>query len=364
MSAVLVGREGQAVTDAELPDVVASRREVLRHNPLNAVTAAVERVGDARGGTLVRKELRAPAGPPDHPWAASEDPRHWNYWRREADVYRDPDLRRSLHDTGLDLPGATVTERDGGAVLWLEDVTGRPGTAFTLDDHVAVATGLGRWQAQGPLRARWASAGFLREYSASKQVPWHLLDDDAAWDRPLVRDTWPAGLRDGWRRLLAHRAELLTLMERLPRTRCHLDVWVSNEIRRPTGEVVLLDWAFAGDGAVGEDVGNHVPDAVFDLFWPAERIGELDVACFAAYLTGLREGGWRGARREVRLGVVASCVKYAWLLPLMLEQAGRDAHHAYHQPADSGSLFHQRGLALAHLVAWCDEALALGGRAP
>ncbi|TXR57658.1 aminoglycoside phosphotransferase [Quadrisphaera setariae] len=347
----------------ELDDLVAAREE-LRHNPLNEVTASVERVTLADGRRLVRKQLRAPtaaSSSPSGPWAASDDPRHWNSWRREADAHRDDALRGSVRGTGLDLPPCSVEDVEGGrgAVLWMEDVEGTPGERFDLADHAALAAGLGRWQAQGPLEAPWASRGFLREYSGSKRVAWALVDDDDAWRQPLVREAWPPSLRSGWVRLLRARQELLRLEESLPRTRCHLDVWVANEIRRPTGEVVLLDWAFAGDGAVGEDVGNHVPDAVFDLFWPAERFAELEDACVSAYLAGLREAGWRGSTDEARLGVLASCVKYAWLLPLLLESAGAAEHAAYWRAADAQHLYAQRGEALAHLVRWCDEALAL-----
>lgn len=221
-----------------------TERTPLRHNPTNKVTAAIERVRDANGHTMIRKELRPPDAYADDAdrWAASADPKHWNYWRREAASYQGQELRRSLTDTGLDLPDCQVVEHDEGATAWL--------------------------------------------------------------------------------RLLAHRDELLTVMERLPRTRSHLDVWVSNQIRRPTGDVVLVDWAFAGDGAIGEDLGNHIPDATFDLFWPSEDIGELEAACFDAY----------------------------------------DTQRAYHQPADAQELYRRRGLTFAHLVEWCDEALARIGR--
>ena len=340
-------------------------REVLRHNPLNAVTDVVERVRRADGSTLVHKRLRAPVGTEDvGSWAGSRDPRHWNSWRREADAYRDAALRRSLEGTGLDMASANV---DGGeaadttADLWLEDVAGTLGTAFTLDDHVALARGLGRWQAAGPFEAPWTSRRWLRQYSTTKPAPWHLLDDDEAWKAPLVR-SWPAGLREGWSALVASREHLLGVVEALPRTRSHLDVWVANEIRRPDGRVVLLDWAFAGDGAVGEDLGNHVPDATFDLFWPAEDLAALEAACFEAYLAGLRDAGWRGQETEVRLGVVASCVKYAWLLPRVLGAAREREHAAYHEAADPEHLYQQRGLAFAHLVGWCDEALDLVDR--
>ncbi|HEY3926690.1 MAG TPA: hypothetical protein VGL75_19175 [Acidothermaceae bacterium] len=349
---------------------VASR-ETLRHNPLNAVTAIVERVTDPAGHTLIRKELRRPdvastqgstmdstEGTPGA-WAASTDPQHWNYWRREADAYLSEPLHEGLQAAGLDMAGVDVEETDTGVVLLLEDVAGTPGTDFSLDDHVALARALARWQAQGPLSESWASRRFLREYSASKPARYELVDEDAAWQQPLIAKCWPAELREGWRRLLANRETLLRIMESLPSTRSHLDVWVSNEIRRPPGAIVLLDWAFAGDGAVGEDLGNHIPDAVFDLFWPAERLAELDETCFDAYLHGLHEAGWRGADRQVRLGVVASCVKYVWLLPRLLESAAATSHRAYHQTADSEHLYQQRGAALMHLATWCDEALVL-----
>ena len=333
-----------------------TRREALRHNPLNAVTASVERVHLADGTTRVRKELRRPSAADTGPWAGSDDPRHWNYWRREAEVYGSAAVRAGLRDTGLDLPAAEIED---GRVLWLEDVAGRPGTEFTLAEHERFASALGRWQAHGPLDAPWTSRRFLRNYAAGRPARYELVGDDRAWDQPLVRDCWPPGLRTGWPRLLAHRERLLATMERLPRTFAHLDAWVSNEIARPDGRTVLLDWAFAGDGAIGEDAGNHIPDAAFDLFWPAERIAELDAAVTAAYLAGLREAGRSGDPTEVRLGIVASCVKYVWLLPGMLARASATEHRAYHEVAEAEQLYRQRGLVLAHLVGWCDEALAL-----
>ncbi|GAB3832688.1 hypothetical protein GCM10028799_63760 [Kribbella italica] len=342
-------------------------RTSLRHNPLNAVTASVERVTDVGGRTVIRKELREPGAGGEGPdrgderaasWVGSVEPRHWNYWRREVEVYRDGGLRERLREAGLWLPEAEIDEYDGGAVLWLEDVVGTPGTGFSLGDHGAVARACGRWQARPSEAVGWTSVGFLRDYSTSRVVPWGLLDDDDAWGRPLVAEHWPEGLREKWGQLVAERNSLLTLVEGLPRRRCHLDLWVSNLIRRPGGEIALLDWAFTGDGALGEDLGNHIPDAVFDLFWPAERIQELAETCIDEYLDGLREGGWSGAADQVRLAVMASGVKYAWLLPALLGQAGDAAHRAYHQQADSRQLFQQRGLALEFVADWCLEALS------
>jgi hypothetical protein len=275
-------------------------RQTLRYNPSSATTAIVERVVTEDGSTRIHKRLRRPG-------AARADPRHWitgstdaacwDYWRREPEVYADLRLRESLAYTGLDLPTAEVQEHSDGASLWLEDVVGVAGADFSLADHVVAATGLGRWQGR-PMRPvpGWASHRFLRDYSTSRPVDLSLVDDDDAWVQPLIRDAWPGDLRAGWQRLLAHREQLLALMERLPRALCHLDAWVSNAIRRPTGEVVLLDWAFAGDGAIGEDLGNYLPDAVFDLFWPAERLAELEARASPATWPVCRRRGGAAAR--------------------------------------------------------------------
>ncbi|MFB6719499.1 aminoglycoside phosphotransferase family protein [Kribbella sp. NPDC056345] len=339
----------------------------LRHNPLNAVTETVERLTYADGRTAIRKRLRRPVEASGDPWGASQDPRHWNYWRREVEVYRDEALREQLATAGLVLPDAEVVEADSGAVLMLEDVTGLAGTDFGLAEHAALARACGRWQARAAgerdstSRAagerEWTSRGFLREYSTTREVPWELVDEDDAWRQPLIAETWPVGLRKAWRELLANRGKLLNLVESSPRTHCHLDLWVSNVIQRPTGEFALLDWAFTGDGALGEDIGNHIPDAVFDLFWPAERQAELADTCITGYLAGLDEAGRRGDSDDVRRAVLASGVKYAWLLPHLLGRAGLESHQAYHQEADSRHLYHQRGQALAFVAEWCAEAL-------
>lgn len=347
-----------------MPYSAVAARETLPHNQRNEVVVGVERVTHTGGLSVVRKELACPASDGAGQWAASTDPRHWNYWHREADAYRDDELRRGLDDAGLGMPAATVTETDGRVVLELEDlaVDGTAGPAFTLDDHAAFAAACGRWQAQGPLDRPWASRGFLRAYSSGWDVPWHLLDDDATWQLPLVRETLPTRLREGWQRLLADRDRLYGLMERLPRTRSHLDVWVNNEFRRPDGTFALVDWAFCGDGAIGEDIGNHVPDATLDLLWPVDRIAELDAACFDGYLAGLREAGWNGTAETVRLGMAASCVKYVWLLPMLLGRATESSHRAYGRDVDSQDFFRVRGLGLGYLLDRYEEAVDLAGR--
>ncbi len=174
----------------------------------------------------------------------------------------------------------------------------------------------------------WLSRGFLREYVGSKSLGQELLDDAGAWQQPLVRDHFPPGLRDDMVRLHHDREWFVGIMETLPRALSHLDHWPAN-VRSSGRDSALFDWAFTGDGALGEDIGNYIPDAFFDLFLPAARLPELASTVYEAYVNGLREGGWRGDERLVRLGVCASAVKYDWLTALMLVRAGEEQHAGY-----------------------------------
>jgi len=331
-------------------------REELPHNRANGVTIGIWREWH-RGSPVVVKSLGRRTNVPAH-WAPSDDPRHWNYWYREAFVYREG-LPRQL---GLGAPELLdiVNRAEGGLELKLEDVEGRHAVALSLDDVAAAAGALGRSQGRRdrPPDYPWLSRDFIRAYSASKPFDRALLDDDSAWRLPLVEEHLH-GLRGPLVALRDERERFLSLLDGLPRAVCHLDAWMNNIIRRPDGEVVFLDWAFVGDGAVGEDPSNLVIDSVMDLLWPIDRLDELDQAVTEAYLDGLRDAGWRGDPRLVRLGMCAAAVKYEWLGSMVLLQASHEEHQAYGRPAESKVLFAARGAGLRLVARYVDEARVL-----
>ncbi|PZG08806.1 aminoglycoside phosphotransferase [Nonomuraea aridisoli] len=338
------------------PDAVM---EPLTHNPANAVTGGIWRVRRGSRSAVLKvltRRKEAPAG-----WEHSDDPRHWNYWRREAEVYADG-LPGVWAAAGIRAPRLLrlVERDDGDLALWTEDVTGLPGARWDVGRHALLGHRLGLAQGvAGQVDRRYLSRSFLRDYLESKRVPYELLEDDAAWRQPVVAEHFPPGLRGELIRLHRDREWFLTILESLPRALCHLDLWPSN-VFDDGGGSVLVDWTFAGDGALGEDVGNHIPDSVFDLFLPAARLPELDAAVYGGYVRGLREAGLRGDERLVRLAVCASAVKYDFLAPLMLLHAGRaQLDYGGTRPVDVARRYRERGAALRYLAGWADEARRL-----
>ena len=332
----------------------------LTHNRANGVTQSVDRVQAGDRSAVVKVLGRRTEGVPDQ-WTPSDEPSHFNYWRREALVYG-AELPDAYAGSGVVAPRLLARrERDDGTVaLWLEDL-GSDDRAWTVDDVADAARRLGvaqgRVAVEGGPDQPWLSQGFLRRYATSKPVDYRLLYDGDRWAHPLVARHAPDGLRSGTRRLHEEADWFFALSERLPRTFCHLDFWPNNLVRSSDGELVLVDWSFAGNGALGEDVSNLIVDTVFDHFLGADDLAELDRRVVTAYLDGLGDAGWSGNEQLVRLGVWSAAVKYQWLMPVQLAQVDQ-ATIAYGgtEPVDPDRRFADRLGGLALLVEWAERA--------
>lgn len=322
----------------------------LVYNRQNGVTRSVRRDGD-----VVRKVLQRHGAPGQ--WPPSDDPRAWNYWRREALAYSTglPERLRLPAPELLDL-----IETSDRIELVLRAVGPHPAPLPTIDDLVVAARLLGRAQAAPAVDDAWLSRGFLRDYAAIRPVDWSLLTDDAAWRQPLIAAHFDGRLRERVTALHERAADLIAICEALPRTVAHLDVFPANLIR-DDGRLRWLDWAFTGDACLGEDIGNLVPDSIFDLFLPSDSVGELAERLPEAYLAGLADAGWAGDARLVRLGIMASVVRYEWLMPLTLRRAGDARQTSYGGvPTDTPERnYAARAAGLALCADWAEQALSL-----
>lgn len=337
-------------------------------------TGGLWRVAGAAGAwSVVLKLVTHSEGGNEH-WrssAASQDPM---YWKREVLLYRSGLLGEL--SGGLRAPACLLAadRADDCVALWLEDVgEATPASGWPLSRYADAAGHLGA--AQGGFVGRadtlppWLSRGWLHAYVERRAEAIAAPLPAELWRHPLVRVAMPQPLDRWLADVWGRRAELFALLAELPRTLCHLDVWPPNLFAEPDGGTVAIDWAYAGVGALGEDVGNLVPDAVLDWFVDGGDARELHARTVEGYLDGLSRSGWDGDPAEVRFAIAASAVlKYLWMVPWLVRSAHdpaaiADVERRFARPAEE--LFAQRGHVIDLLQALEAEASAFArGRRP
>jgi hypothetical protein len=365
--------------------------EPLAHHVVASATTGLWRVRLRTGGAAAGEgaasrivKVLAPGRDSGHEhWRSGEAEDHWYYWRREALAY----------GSGLlaDLPGGLsaptchlAAERaDGSIALWLDDLAsggGAPATAWPPERYGLAARHLGEMQgayvAGGdrgrPLPTdRWLSRGWLRTYVGRRDRDRGLLHDDRLWRDPAVAAWFPRPPVDELVALRADQSRFLEVLDRLPRTLAHLDLHPANlfdappaaGVAAPAAEpaTVAVDWAFVGIGAVGEDPGNLVPDAVLDFHVPPDRLDDLHAAVVAGYHAGLRAAGWDVGADVVRLAMAASAAaKYAWIAPAVLRSVADGRPELNRRPRDEALA--SWAPVVRYLLDRADEARTLADR--
>ncbi len=240
-----------------------------------------------------------------------DDPRGFEYWRREPEAYRDG----LLDELGPRLSAPRcfgVHEDDLGMVIWIEDVDDDGPEVWGLDDYREAARALGGWNGTylvgRPLPERpW--------FTRSRIPDWLELGGPGIEAMSSARRT---GLLEAWlddamvRRLQAQwtmRDRLIEIRERLPQTLCHHDATRRNLAFRGAGAeqtVVAIDWQFIGAGHLGDEIAAMVTATLQFLDVPANDARAFGEAALDGYVDGLRDAGWTGARSLVELGFKAS----------------------------------------------------------
>jgi hypothetical protein len=298
--------------------------EPLPHAAVASATAALWRVRLADRSAVVKLLVHAPAGGSPN-WRSGEEESHWYYWRREAEAYRSgllAGLGGGLRAPRCDL----VAERgDGSVALWLEDLRGDPAASWSLDRFRRAARHLG--QAQGEFIAGrripdepWLSRRWLRSYLDQPLRRLTVPTDPELWRHPLLADWFPAPPIADLQAMRTDRGRFLAVLDRMPSTLCHHDFHPANLFDGGHGTTAAIDWSFVGIGAVGEDAGNLVPDAVLDFHVNPEDLDALYETVAAGYAAGLRDAGWFGSDSSVRLAMSATiAAKYAWIGPALAQ---------------------------------------------
>jgi hypothetical protein len=242
--------------------------------------------------TQIRKVLVRPADP------AEDDLGHWNHWRREPLVLASGVLEEL--PAGVAAPAVHLIAPDeaGGRVaVWVEDAGDGPAGPWSPERLLTVAHRLGRL-AGGFLGKEptdpWWSRDLLAQWvdRLPDYAPLLHSSEAAGWDDPRIRAVYPTGRGGAVAAVLDAAPALLAGLALAPITLCHRDCGLDNLRLRSDGtQLVLFDWALAGAGPVGEDLGlllasaaRHVPDDPYGL----------GRHLLAAYLDGVASTGGRG----------------------------------------------------------------------
>jgi hypothetical protein len=335
--------------------------EPLRHGLGNAATGGIWRVRGTAGSAILKVARLPVVADPSRAFPTSDEPDHWNYWRREALIYETGLAETAYAHAGIAVPALLEANprADGGVELWLADVRGTAGWDWPVPRLARFAYELGvgqaRWAGRVP-DVPWLSRRWLAQYLA--EGPPRVTHVGAAdWDHPSVA-VWPAGVRRRLRRLWADAEGLTAMAETAEQTLCHLDVWPANLIDRD-GMSVMLDWSFAGRGAVGEDVANLIIDSCADGLMEMALLPEIAESATDGYLRGLRDGGWTGSSDAVRTTIAAcGAAKYSWFAPMVAARAARDhiGPSSYGQDTSAAAAVHRMTRLVVLIADWAEAA--------
>lgn len=228
------------------------------------------------GRPVVVKRLAAPTG---HDPAELTEPRHFAYWRRQAEVARSGVVATT---PGLRSPLDTSVEEDEHGITLVQDWVDDAAVSGLFAAHA-----LGRFAAADLGDVPWLARDQLRD--RLRQV-----ERRGGWT--MLMATTVAEVAD---RLWRRRTGLLDRVDELPQVAQHGDPTPHNLPGREGDDVVALDWGMLGHGPVGGDLGYHLLSAR-EAFEPL-----VD-----AYLLGLPYG--LASRGEVELGTRVSAVYTAF----------------------------------------------------
>lgn len=132
-----------------------------------------------------------------------------------------------------------------------------------------------------------------------------------AWQSPITQRGFDARQKRRVLQLLAEKELFFDASDRLPQVFCHNDASCRNFMRSRSLEtaeedLIGIDWAFAGIGALGHDLGQLVGTSLFFFDYSPMDAAMLEAAQLEGYLAGLAESGAKVDPQLVRLGYLIS----------------------------------------------------------
>ncbi|WP_027482561.1 aminoglycoside phosphotransferase family protein [Deinococcus pimensis] len=218
------------------------------------------------------------------------------------------------------------TEHEGQRWLWMEHVEETAPRVWALEHYVRAARQLGEFN------------GTYLTGAALPEFPWLLRNmaeqwstmfaPTGAWESPVVKRFYPPEVQADVMRLWAQREAFYAALRSLPQVFSHFDFHRRNLLVRGE-DVVAVDWAWCGHGAVGGDLVNLIAGSCMLGEWDVAEVEVLEAAVFEAYVEGLRRAGWQGSSSLVRLGYTAwLALQYGLVGPTLTQVWTREERQA------------------------------------
>ena len=224
------------------------------------------------------------------------------YWKRET----------LLAQSGLTrhLPGPVraprfyrADEYTDSVWLWMEHVKDQHPNRWSLKEFSFAAQQLGAWNGQyvtgAPLpEYPWLTRQLYRSWLKD-------VDPEKDWLFPLHQKYVSKEDRSRWDRLWSEREDFFAVIEAQPQVFSHFDAMRRNMLiskdKNDKNELVLIDWSMCGIGPLGADLSALINQSMLFLEWSPANWEQLENATFDGYIQGLRQIGWQGDVRAVRL---------------------------------------------------------------
>jgi hypothetical protein len=176
----------------------------------------------------------------------------------------------------------------------------------------------------------WLSHDWLRGWTEQAEPLMEQLPTVAS--HPVAGRIFTPDLIDDLMELWIVREKLFEALDQLPQTLCHNDVFPRNLfVRGGDGhpeQSVAIDWAFCGQGPVGQELAVLVGATQVFMESRPERWDDLERDCLDGYAEGLQQTGWKGSD-EILLGYLLSIVLHFGIgaLPPILGLTMTTEHH-------------------------------------
>ena len=314
--------------------------------------------------------LKAYAGDPDD---EGQDVTHYGYWQRECLAYQSGLLAKL--PSGLSAPRyfGTIEVAPYEYWIWMEDMGAEMDEPWPMEAFGRAARNLGRFNGAyligTPIPSfAWLSTGRVHNMLDLAAPVVETLEERL--DHPVVWRWVGDGRLARVQQLWAQRNTLLSGLNVLPRSLCHHDAFCRNLLLRSGADgeedLIAIDWAMIGTGAVGEEMAPLVCAALTFLDVDAADAWELDGIVFDGYLAGLSETGWRGDPHLVRFGYTATAALFSGIgllgwLDFFCEDEGQVEAIFGHPPE---RVVDQLAASLDYELDLGDEALQLAEKLP